>query len=163
MMRLGEGSVRTILERLSKLGFIFSARGGSSLSEKGKKLLDGLPKISEIKLRYLSLGKVSMICKISSGSTRVTSGMEQRDAAVQIGGRGATVLIFTKGKLRFPDGLEVEKEADSVLTAVRPEEGDIVVIGFGDDKISAELATRAAVLSLLPKTAETLTKLCCVS
>ncbi|MEM1688979.1 MAG: DUF4443 domain-containing protein [Candidatus Hadarchaeales archaeon] len=163
IMKLGEGSVRTILERLNKLGLVLSARGGSCLSERGKKLLDELPTISEIKLRYLSLGKISMISKVPGGSVRVTSGMEQRDAAVQIGGKGATVLVFKKGKLRFPDGIEVRKEADAILAISRPEEGDAIIVGFGDDRISAELATKAAVLSLLPKISKIFTELCRVS
>lgn len=151
MTGLGEGSIRTIVEKLSKLDLVRSARGGSYLSEKGEDVLRRLPKIYEIKLRFLSLGKFSMISVVQGGASNVSSGIEQRDAAVQAGGKGATVLVFKGGKLRFPDGKEVCEEADRVLEVTAPAEGDAIVIGFGDDKISAELATRAAALSLMPK------------
>ncbi len=150
MMKIGEGSVRTILERMSKLGLVRSLRGGSSLTEKGRRVLGSLPRVIEADLRYLSLAKKSAVTVVPGGAPRVSSGIEQRDAAVRAGGRGATVLIFRNGRLRFPDGLEVEREADKILSLASPSEDDAVLIGFGDDGVSARLAAMAAAVSLLP-------------
>jgi DNA-binding MarR family transcriptional regulator len=150
MMEIGEGSVRTILERMAKLGLVRSLRGGSSLTEKGRRILGSLPRVTEADLHYLSLARKSAVTVVPGGAPRVSSGIEQRDAAVRAGGKGATVLIFRSGRLRFPDGLEVEREADRILSLVSPSEDDAVLIGFGDDGVSARLAAMAAAVSLLP-------------
>ena len=150
MMKIGEGSARTILERLAGLGLVRPMRGGSSLTGKGLRVLEALPRVVGVDLSYLSLAKKSAVAVVPGAARLVSSGIEQRDAAVRAGGRGATVLIFRNGRLRFPDGLEVEREAEKIVSLVEPSENDVVLIGFGDDGVSARLAAMAAAISLLP-------------
>jgi len=147
---VGEGSVRTILSQLKKRGLIKSSRGGHSLTEKGEKFLEELPKLTEIEAGDLTLGQHDVATVVRDASRFVGSGVELRDEAVKIGAVGATVLTFRRGTLQFPDGFEVKDKLAGFLTKTFGlRDGDVVIIGSGKDQISARLGAMAVAQRLL--------------
>ena len=83
----------------------------------------------------------------------IKHGIEQRDAAIMAGAKGATTLIFTKNRLTMPGIKEdVSKSNASILASLSKlimNEGDVIIIGSADEKIRAELGAKTAALQLL--------------
>lgn len=149
-LRVGEGSVRTILNHLKRQGLVTSSRGGHALTSKGKRSLGRPLELVQIDAGKLTVGKFDVATIVSGAARKVRLGVEQRDEAIKAGAEGATVLIFKKGKLRFPGGFwEVKKgTGDALIKALRPREGDVIVIGTAGDIVKAETGSKAAARSL---------------
>jgi len=147
---VGEGSMRTILNQLKNRGLITSSHGGHSLTSKGERALGKPFEFVQVNVGDLTVGKVNIATVVRGTAAKVMRGIEQRDEAIKVGADGATVLIFKRGRLRFPDGFfEVKKEAsDALLRVLRPRDGDIVVIGTAGDAVKAEAGAKAAARSL---------------
>ena len=85
----------------------------------------------------------------------IKQGVEQRDAAIKMGAKGATTLLFNNGKFLIPgsrfNALKGEKAIEKLLKDnLKPEENDIIVIGSDDNEyITAELASKSAALQTL--------------
>lgn len=149
-LRIGEGSMRTVLNQLKRQGLITSSRVGHSLTDKGRRALGQPFEFVQVDVGGLVVGKVSVATIVRGAATRVKRGIEQRDEAIKAGAQGATVLIFDKGRLKFPDDfLKIENETSNMLVkALSPRDGDVIVIGTGEDAIKAERGALAAVKSL---------------
>jgi hypothetical protein len=83
----------------------------------------------------------------------IKSGLEQRDAAIKLGAKGATTLLFINAELVMPsstnyNSLQTEHEISKLLTTrLKPEEGDAIIIGSDDiHKKRAEIAAKNAAL-----------------
>jgi DNA-binding MarR family transcriptional regulator len=149
-LRIGEGSVRTILDQLKKRDLITSSRGGHFLTAKGRRTLGKPLKFVRVDAGDLTVGKVDVATVVRGAADKIKKGIEQRDAAIKAGAAGATVLVFKGGKLQFPDKfIEVEKKlSETIMGVLKPHEGDAIVIGTGDDVASAEAGVRAAARTL---------------
>ncbi|MCJ7817808.1 MAG: DUF4443 domain-containing protein, partial [Candidatus Thorarchaeota archaeon] len=85
-----------------------------------------------------------------------TDGVRQRDEAIIQGGydkAGASTLILKNGSLVMPpDDFHIltvyEGETLLVVESLRPEEGDVIVIGSADDENLAREVSMAAVMTL---------------
>lgn len=147
---VGEGSMRTILDRLKKRGFITSSRGGHSITAKGRRELGKALELVRIDAGDLTVGDIDVATVVRKAAGRIRRGIEQRDDAIKAGADGATVLIFKCGKLQFPDGfLNIkQKMSDELLKSFRPREGDVIIIGTARDAVKAEAGAKAAARSL---------------
>ncbi len=156
-LQLGEGETRTLVRHLQKEGLIEISRTGISLSAAGRKLLSSLKGVLseqvEIPSSPLTVGRFNVAVQIKGLKSSVRYGLEQRDAAITAGAKGATTLVFTNNKLAMPGTGEVLSETGSsivgVLSRLSLKEGDVIVIGSADDRFKAELGVRAAALELL--------------
>jgi len=150
---VGEGSVRTILNQLKNQGLITSSKGGHVLTEKGKHFLEKSQEFIKVDVGDLTVGRTNVATLVKGAASKVKRGIEQRDEAIKAGAEGASVLIFEKGKLRFPDGfVEVEEGTGKILMKLlKPREGDVVVIGAAGDTRAAEAGARAAAQTLTKK------------
>ncbi|MEM3402109.1 MAG: DUF4443 domain-containing protein [Candidatus Hadarchaeales archaeon] len=146
-LKIGEGSIRTILNRLEKEGLISSSRGGHVITLAGKKVLEKEVFV-RVKAKGLTVGKANVATLVRGGAKKVKLGLEERDEAIKVGARGATVLVFRKGKLMVPGNVcEIDPEAATeIISALHPADGDLIIIGTGDDFYSAEAGARAAAL-----------------
>jgi DNA-binding MarR family transcriptional regulator len=149
-LRIGEGSVRTVLNQLKKRGLITSSRGGHSLTDKGRRALGKSLEFVKIDASDLTVGEVDVATVVRGAADMVKKGIEQRDEAIKAGAAGATVLIFKNCKLQFPDRfIEVGKKvSETIIKTLKPQEGDVIVIGTADDVVSAEAGARAAARTL---------------
>lgn len=156
---LGEGSLRTILDRLEEYGLIKSARPGRTLSDDGNKVYQKMRQLIRIeRTAYLDLtGKPSNCLVLVRGrGDEVRSGMEQRDAAIQVGRTGATTMVVKKGKFMMPGfetSVDIDKQypqdAGKIRRTLGPEEGDAVIIGSEETPQAAEEAAWIAASTLL--------------
>jgi predicted transcriptional regulator len=157
-LELGEGVTRTLLKHLKKEGLIEGSRYGIMFSEYGKKLFSNLrSKMSEgieVPNSPLTVGPFNMAVLVRDVAHGVRRGVEQRDAAIKVGALGATTLIFSRSKLVMPSNEEcvfkgISSIHDMLVSKLNPKEDDVIVIGSGESKKSAEIGAKTAALELL--------------
>ena len=153
-LRLGEGTIRTMVSRMRGLGLVNASRGGMSLTEKGREILAELAEVmstSEIPETSLTVGSENCAVLVRCASAKVNLGIEQRDAALISGALGATTLVYERGGLRMPGTAEdLDPETSQlILGDLSPGEGDVIIIGSSVDAFLAELGAKAAALMLL--------------
>ncbi len=157
MLRLGEGSVRSIIRNTSRLNLVRTDRKGCNLTEKGISVLKAIRSRVRGPFRF-NLGKLTVsdcdvVFIIRGASDNVGTGLELRDAALLAGAKGATTIIFRDGVLRLPGvswSLREEyPRSYDLIMSLKPVEGDAIVAGTAFDHWLAELGARRAVLTLL--------------
>lgn len=155
---LGKGATRTLIERLKDYNLVTVDRAGCTLSKKGKQLWNTLHAILPEKIVLdrsgLTLAAFNVAILVKRGGSRVKLGMEQRDAALLIGAKGATTLISRKGKLTIPPeyrniAKDFPKICRKLMDSLNPEENDAIVIGSADTLEKAEYGALAAAWILL--------------
>ena len=159
ILGLGEGAVRTLVKHLKNEGLIKISRTGIILTDSGKKLSSFLnSRISsetEVPQSSLTVGPFNIAVLVKKVADAIKYGLEQRDAAIKVGASGATTLIFSHGGLVMPgaEGEDVFKNIpairDVLISKLKPREGDVVIIGSGNDRLTAELGAIAAALETL--------------
>lgn len=152
VLKIGEGSTRTILDKMMKEGSIESSRLGITITDRGRRKLDtsGID-VRQVDLSDLTLGKFNCAVLIKGMATRVRMGCEQRDEAVRAGAVGATTLVVEKGRIVFPGD---EEFPEQILVAplrnyFRMDDGDVIVIGSAFSYDAAERGAVTAALSLI--------------
>ena len=152
VLKIGEGSTRTILDKMMKEGSIESSRLGITITDRGRRKLDtsGID-VRQVDLSDLTLGKFNCAVLIRGMASRVRMGCEQRDEAVRAGAVGATTLVVEKGRIVFPGD---EEFPEQILVAplrnyFRMDDGDVIVIGSAFSYEAAERGAVTAALSLI--------------
>lgn len=157
-LELGEGTTRTLLKHLKKEGLIEGSRHGITFSDHGKKLFSNLrSKISEeidCPNSPLTVGPFNIAVLVRNAAHGVRRGVEQRDTAIKAGALGATTLIFSHNKLVMPSNEEdvfkgISSIHDMLVSKLDPKENDVILIGSGENKTSAEIGAKMAALKLL--------------
>ena len=157
-MGLGEGTTRTLLKHLKNEGVTQSSRSGISFSEEGKKLFSDLrSQLREgidVPSSPLTVGEFNIAVLVRNAAQAIGSGMEQRDAAIKSGALGATTLIFSKNKLELPQEEENLCESmpelhNKLVTQLNPKENDVIIVGSGENRDSAEIGAKMAAIKLL--------------
>jgi len=155
---LGEGAIRTLIKHLENEGLAKTLRVGIVLTGTGKKLTSNLKsRISgptEIPQSPLTVGPVNVAILIKNAAHFIKGGLEQRDAAIKVGALGATTLLFSRGKLNMPLVEEdvfrnVPAIRERLISKLKPQENDVIIIGSANDKLTAEFGTIAATLETL--------------
>ena len=139
---LGEGAIRTLIRHLQMHKMITANNSGTKMTEKGDalltELLSSIPAEMSLPKCSIALGKFNYVVLLKQHSHAIKSGIEQRDAAIKIGAKGATTLLFKESKFVMPsntdfDSLHKEPEIFTLLTKrLNPEEGDAIIIGSDD-------------------------------
>lgn len=152
-LQLGEGVVRTLLRRLTDAGYVSSSRSGTTLTEGGERLLSELGRAMPgipVPGNDLTVAGCNYMVLVRGGAHMVRYGVEQRDAALLAGARGATTLILMGGDLHAPS-LEsrVDPELRRAIMELEPVDGDAVVIGSADTALGAEVGAYSAAYTLI--------------
>ncbi len=156
ILGLGEGTVRTMIKKIRGQNLVSVSKGGITLTKSGVELLSELRSCMvsiEVPETVVAFGSRNYATMVKQAAERVAIGVEQRDAAIKAGAEGATTLIFNGTRFNIP-GLAVALDASLVsfmLDQLRPETNDVVIVGFADDQLSAEIGARTAALELLRK------------
>jgi len=152
---LGEGVVRTMVKHLRAEGLIEVTPRGIGVTEAGRRLLDeiGLSISGGLELpgSQDAVGRYNYAVLVHGASGRLRLGVEQRDAALMAGARGATTAVHRGGVFIIP-GLGRPLDAaltEAIKEALGPREGSVAIIGSGDSPIEAEIGAKAAALGLL--------------
>ncbi|MHA1932182.1 MAG: DUF4443 domain-containing protein [Promethearchaeota archaeon] len=176
---VGEGTAKSLIKKLDeKTGFLIvtdkSKRKGHVLTEKGNHFLDEIKK----KIPLLTGGDLSLLrsitiesfninpyfCLIKNAAENITNGIDQRDAAIKVGGKGATCLIYDGKNLVFPSRLNSEDSfnivEDDILNyfkneisrnKINFEKNDVIIIGLGESSQKSRLAALNSALTLIKK------------
>lgn len=160
-MSVGEGTVRTLLKRLTESGYIEAeGKQGQSLTSAGEDLFEDLsidiPLGLELDVGRLVMYQEAFANLVKKKAHVVTDGIRQRDEAIIQGGygtAGATTIVQKNGVLVMPpDGFhiltEYERETLLIIESLRPDDGDVVVIGSADDPNLAREVSMAAAMTL---------------
>ncbi len=152
---IGEGVVRTLIKHLLAEGLVEVSSRGVRASKKGERLLTDIhcfilrgieaPATEDV------VGVCGYIVLVRRVASRVHLGVEQRDAALLAGAKGATTITFAGGRASIP-GMDrgPSKPLVSFLEEnVKPEDGDAVIVGTGDTDAEAQIGAYAAALSLI--------------
>lgn len=152
---LGETSTRTIVNRLKDAGLVDTSKAGCKLTKRGKaiydELMSQLVQTSQIEMGKMCTSEHNVGILIRNASCEVRHGIEQYEAAIKAGAEGAMTFVYRKGRLVMPamsDDLQREQPeiAGRVLKIFHPMENDVIIVGQGTTKESAEDGARAAAL-----------------
>jgi hypothetical protein len=129
------------------------------MTEKGRSIFSHISSSITVETNIpkcsVALGKFNYAVLLKQFNFAIKSGIEQRDAAIKMGAKGATTLLYKDRGFVMPssDGtfnlLQKEPEICKLLiNRLQPiEEGDVIIIGSDDiTKRSAELAAKSAAL-----------------
>ena len=150
-LRVGEGTVRTILSRLSDEVLIEISRLGVSLSPEGAAFLKSIEKSliwGEFPPTDLTVSEYNMFVLVRKAADRVRYGVEQRDQALIHGAVGATTLVRSDNLWVIP-WTEEEETFDFEVEGIDPKDGDVIVIGTGVDTFTAALGAFSAAIHLV--------------
>jgi hypothetical protein len=159
---LGGGSVRSLVRFLRTQGLIIPiSRQGHQLSPKGKQYCEDLHNIL-IKLEDLpessyTIDVYNFGVHLRRLAQNVTDGVQQRDAAIQAGASGATTFIQDPNPetlIMAKDHRVQKSDLIGVLEPFNIQVGDVLIIGSGPSRISAQLGAFSATLTLLKKQPE---------
>ena len=155
-LSLGEGTIRTLVRHLKMQNLVESSNAGTKMTEKGQLFFSDIKASipAEMKLPKCSvaLAKFNYAVILKQMSSAVTSGIEQRDAAIKMDASGATTLIFRNGKFLLAgtklDALKNEPKIRKLLMiGLNPIDEDVIIIGSDSaSEKRAEFAAKSAAL-----------------
>lgn len=156
---LGEGVTRTLLKRLRNQKIVAVSKYGIALSEYGKNVFADLAStISsgvDVPSTALTVGAFNIAVLVRDMAHKVKHGVEQRDAAIKAGASGATTLTFNGNQFFAPslDGRDELRILSSLqrmlLSQLALKANDVIVIGSGRNRLSAEIGAKMAAIELL--------------
>ncbi len=157
-LKIGEGSVRTMIKKLIEKGVIsVDSIGGCNLTEAGVRIVSEL-KQSIVKrvpfdLTEMGIALPSHAVHIRSDLTKIPL-TKLRDIAVRNGTDGLVVFSYGSRKIMLPLMTEDISKVYPALTSYlgnsfKLVEGDSVLVGFSNDAAHAEEGTFAAALAVL--------------
>lgn len=159
VLGVGGGSVRTILKRLRRDGFIKSSKKGQMLTDKGRNHVQRHLKkfTAPMEFKIAEKGKFGSLIIIRKMADKIKTGFEQRDIAVMAGSDSVLVLNYKNGRLEFPTTTDVTLfDFPDLITGLnefnpRFREDDVVVLSFGKTYSRAEDGAIAVALDLIKK------------
>ena len=158
-LRVKDGVVRGLLERLAESKIAMAAETGVQLSPNGRKSLRKfLRQLSVKKIARLGgsglIGSSQGVGVLLGGAYRKgMTGVAARDEAIKAGAGGSiTIAVFGKKLVIPPDNKNIAdldpKEDARLRSEFNPSDKDLIIIGFGSDLAIAQAGALAAVMSL---------------
>ena len=157
-LEVGEGTIRTIINRLKEAGLITTSKEGCTLTSKGlslwKKFAEYFPERAEIGKTELTNAEHNYAFLVKNSGHKVKSGIEQRDAAIMAGAKRAIIIVSKEQHLTINSvSNNLEKEfpaaARQILQTVHPKDNDVIIIVSAGILNKAKQGAFAASWSLL--------------
>ncbi|MBS7618484.1 hypothetical protein KEJ25_07795 [Candidatus Bathyarchaeota archaeon] len=158
ILRVTEGTVRSIIIRLKGQGYITVDKTGVGITSEGslefQRRLEkmNIESVRDFPCEGLNIGPSSMAILIRGVVHRGTSCLEERDQAVRAGALGAVTIIYGNGVYTMPGVYgNLEVEAPEWYRAIsntfkQPEGEACIVVVFGENRwIAVEAAFSVAV------------------
>ncbi|MDD2777482.1 MAG: hypothetical protein PHY36_03480 [Methanocellales archaeon] len=156
LLGIGEGTARTMIEKLQDIGLVKASPTGCYLTKKGNKRLEELKKrVShhpKVDVGYITLGRENSAVIVRDAAHKIKSGMTQRDAAISAGAIGASTLILDETGPRIPminADENMQARMKMLCEDMKMKKGDVLIIGTGDSEREAERAAWAAACTIL--------------
>ncbi|MCD6445902.1 DUF4443 domain-containing protein [Candidatus Bathyarchaeota archaeon] len=157
-LKVGEGVVRTIINRLKDASLIKTSRAGCVLTSKGLKIWREyksiFKKMVKLEKNELTFAECNYAILVKNRGHKVKSGMEQRDAAIIMGAKSATTILFKTGCLRLPSVNEdlaknFPNATKQITKLLKPEENDVIIIVSANSWEKAVYGSLAAAWTLI--------------
>ena len=157
-MGVGEGAIRTIINRLRDANLIVTAKEGCRLTEKGwtmwEKFEGFFPQRIEVEQTELTHSPFNYAFLIKNSGHKISSGIEQRDAAIMGGAKRAIAIVCKRGHLVIDSvsgNIETEfpEAASKILRNLKPDENDVIIVAGADTSIRAKRGAFAAAWVLI--------------
>ncbi len=152
LLRIGEGSTRTILNMLQEDGLVAVNKSGVSLTKEGAEVwrsvrMEVMPFVSS----ELTIGEYNCAVRVPGAAGKIKFGCEERDIAILNGASGATTLVCSNGVLIFPGSYyPVDQRVENILRSIFDiKDGDVIILGTASDEEKAELGAVSAGLELI--------------
>jgi len=159
LLKTGSGAVRTLISDLEEYKIIVVKKTGCKLTEEGlniyKSFIEKIPIISQVNAGLLSIASFDAVVLVKDVSNLIHFGIEQRDAAIRVGAKGATTLIYENNKFVIPMGSkdcakDFPSDVWSMLeTMLKPTYGDVIIISSADVEEVAIYGAMASALTLI--------------
>lgn len=158
-LSVGEGATRTIVDRLKEAGLIETSKAGCALTTKGVEFWKDYKSIFEKKVEIgkneLTLSDCNFAIHVKNRGDKIRSGVEQRDAAIKAGAKGATTIVFVNGKLNIPSvssdvKSDFPRATAQILNLFKVKENDVIIIVSANDSKKANYGALAAAWTLIP-------------
>ena len=150
-LNLGEGTVRTLLKKLSSVRLVESQQKGHSLSEKGVEVVGEISKLFSEPLEVSPLEDFVTYALVVKNPPEFKS-IELRDEAIRFFARGAMILIVQENEIVFPEDRRALKETlpelSEDLKKLPVENGDLVIVTWANTKADALKSLIHVVLTL---------------
>ncbi len=150
-LKLGEGTIRSILDELKQKQLLVGTQHGHKLTPKGivhrQKLLLRIAVPQQVKiLFYPGLVKIATVVRTMK---KHEVGYKERDIAVRNGAEGSLLLQVRSGKLVLP-GFSEKYSFGMLEKKFALQEHDIVIVAFAVKRRDAERAVLAVASSFAP-------------
>ncbi len=159
-LHVGEGAIRTIVNRLKEANLITTAKEGCNLTPKGReiwqKFEELFPQRAEVEKTELTHGDYNYAFLVKNCGQEIKSGIEQRDAAIMGGASRAIAIVSKNGHLSIAAiSSSIEKEfpdaATKILKNLKPQDNDVIIIAGADSAIRAMRGAFSAAWVLIGK------------
>jgi predicted transcriptional regulator len=157
-LSVGDGAVRTIINRLKDYNLIDTTKEGCILTHKGldvwQQFEQVFPKRLKIEKSELATADYNFAFLVKNAGDRVKSGIDQRDAAIIAGARKAMVIMVKNNALSIQsvsDDIEklYPKAATEIHQDLDPKENDVIIIAGAESALKAKRGAFAASWSLI--------------
>jgi len=155
---IGEGSVRTIIKRLTQMSLIsVDAVGGCHLTKKGESVVAELGKVmvstGAIELKEMGITSPAFASHLR-GVRVFPTATKLRDSAVRSGAEGMIVFQDINGKISLPSISEdISKEYPAIESVLKsrfePKNQAVILVSFSNDPMGAEMGALSVSLNLI--------------
>ncbi|MCW4000144.1 MAG: hypothetical protein NWE93_07880 [Candidatus Bathyarchaeota archaeon] len=157
-LHVGDGAVRTIISRLRDAELIETSKEGCNLTEKGRGIWRQFEEIfpcqADLPRSELYPSEYNHAFLVKNSGQKVSSGIDQRDAAIIAGARKAIVIVYKKGHLCIESisddvAKQYPQAAKQIMDRLEPKENDVVVVAGAETAMKAKRGAFAASWSLV--------------
>ncbi len=154
---LGEGAVRTLIDRLKRAQMLSTFASGCRLSELGIQVYDDInDKLGPFEPPSIQLwGKHSFGLRMKRIASEIGNGLELRDTAVRFGAVGAIILVYLNGRLQMPGLSDLTNEhpdqARTIISTVRLHDKDVILVTWAEKTHTAKLSALSTAINLAKK------------
>ncbi|MDR2708102.1 MAG: DUF4443 domain-containing protein [Nitrososphaerota archaeon] len=156
---IGDGAIRTIINRLKSAELISTTKEGCVLTQSGQEVWrqfeQVFPKRSEMPKTEITPSEFNYGFMIRNHGDSIKSGIDQRDAAIIAGAKRAIVLIAKQSHLHVASvdqciEKEYEDAAAEILKKIAPQnDKDVIIIAGAETPLKAKTGAFAAAWSLI--------------
>ena len=155
---IGEGAVRTVIDRLKKKGLISVTAKGCDLTRKGEKLYSELSrkliKLANVDGRELDSDELYSAILVRGIQFSGRSLLDYRDTAIRTGARRSILVVSTEGRLTIPSVTDnAENHAPNLAQDLKKKfdlkDSDVIIVCGAPTYRDAEDASIAVALSMI--------------
>ncbi|MCL2642034.1 MAG: DUF4443 domain-containing protein [Candidatus Bathyarchaeota archaeon] len=156
---VGDGTIRTIINRLKTAELISNTKEGCTLTQKGQEVWQQFeqifPQRTEIPKTEITPSEFNYGFIVKGQRDKIKSGIDQRDAAIIAGAKRAIVLIANQGSLHVASVDQcIDKEYTAATKEIRKKinpqnDKDIIIIAGAETPLKAKTGAFAAAWTLI--------------